>query len=341
MSQSQFICIYCLKSEPEVDRSDAHIFPAGIGGAHSSREIVCKNCNGLTNRTIENPVIEKSAFFRSVWGIKGQHGHLPRVNATVKFADIEQRVKLDDNGELTAPIVITDVDKNGMKEYRVIGFGEKGKEQAADMRQGISTTYPYVAWEEAHHTETPLTEFVIEFMELGGITLRRLAAKVAFERWAEKRASLIANDGQYAQIRDFVLTGNHDFCSGLLPEPPPLTGLNDLPVGIHAGAIVHHVKSRILGAFVVFFGLFYYWVLISTRYQSLQSDDEFWIENPQTGYFPDSKLTWRVKPISIDWDQHVHAYRKDPEGIAKKATIYSEQKFREAWKEAVRDGRTL
>jgi hypothetical protein len=290
----------------------------------------------------ENAVIERFAFFRSIWGIKSRKkDRVPHVSTKLKFADIEGKVSIDQNGELTGPIVMTNLDTNGIKEYRVIGFGEKGKKQAEIKRQQISAKHPNVAWEEVHHAETPLIQFVIETPEVDDIILRRLAAKVAFESWAEKRASLVASDSQYAQIRDFILTGNHDFCSGVLPAPPPLTGLSDLPVGIHAGGIVHNVSSPILGAFIVFFGLFHYWVLISTSYQSLQSDDEFWIENPQKGYFPDSKLRCQARPILIDWGQYVRAWRNDPQGILKKAVTYNEAKFQEAWREALQDGRVL
>jgi hypothetical protein len=73
-----FTCIYCLRNEPNVIPSEAHIFPDAMGGVTSTKDTVCQDCNHKINRGFEQEEVSKFAFFQSIWGIKSRRGKIRR-----------------------------------------------------------------------------------------------------------------------------------------------------------------------------------------------------------------------------------------------------------------------
>lgn len=80
-----FTCIYCLKNEPDVTPSEAHIFPDAMGGVSSTPNTVCKDCNNEINRSFEQEEVEKFVLFQSIWGIKCRRGKVKGVRAVIEF----------------------------------------------------------------------------------------------------------------------------------------------------------------------------------------------------------------------------------------------------------------
>jgi len=183
-SSLMFTCIYCLRNEPQAIPSKAHIFPDGMGGITSTGATVCVSCNDRINKEFETNEIDKFSIFQSIWGIKGRRGKIRGVPAVWQFGGKQFRVSLDAAGEPKTPMVTVEKDKNDTKRYRVIGPPAKVEGKL----QEISKKCPSVEWREIDLTDTPPPVSTVDFdSNLGRNSLRRLAAKVAFERLAQIR----------------------------------------------------------------------------------------------------------------------------------------------------------
>src|SRR5206468_11256720 len=88
---------------------------------------------------------------------------------------------------------------------------------------------------------------------------------------------------EFDAVRDFILTGvEPQPCCGITADLRLLNGSLNFPVPAHVVLIVFHEADRFLGGFVMFFGLFLYWVILSRRYRALASMDDLLIEWPHT-----------------------------------------------------------
>jgi len=326
-----FTCIYCLKDEPEVTPSKAHIFPDVVGGVTSTRRTVCVGCNGIINREVETPTLSTFALFQSIWGIKGRRKRIKGVPATLRVAGKEMDALLDQKGEPKPAIIFIGIDETGKRTYSIIGPANK----VEDKRQEITRKYPNIQWQEMNLKQMSPPEAVIEFNgDLSRLPLRRLAAKVAFERWAQLPNSLLLSDHQYDVIRDFITTGKeHELRCGLLADSTLLNRFLNFPLPNHGVAIIAHPDSRVLGGFVTFYSLFYFWVMLSTQYRSLGPFDDLLLENPQTAETQNPKFRRHTGGLLISWNVLVDAYRNKPKDIIHNAMGQAIKKFNDAAKD--------
>lgn len=326
-TEKPFTCIYCLKSFPIVTPSEAHIFPDAMGGETSVSDTVCLGCNGWINREIEMPALPTFALFRSLLGIRGRRNDIVRVRATIRFAGQEVEAFLNEVGQ---PDIIIHVgaDAAGRKTYSLFGPADTVEAK----RQEIAWKYPSLKWKEQDLLSTAPPESLIEFkVDLAGSGLRRLAAKIGFERFAQLRTATFVADKEFNRIRQFILTGNEQTsCCGVLSDRRLLEGSLTFPVPNHAVVIVAHPYDSILGAFVSLYGIFYWWVLLSTEYTALGPTDDLLIEHPQnkTAYSP--QLRAKTGGVRVPWHELVNLYRQNPKRAVRAATIHAVTKFQAA-----------
>jgi len=201
-----------------------------------------------------------------------------------------------------------------------------------EKKEEIEVKNPDIKWVEKNLDDAPWPESVIEIVsDLTRKTLRRLAAKVAYERWGQLRNADLLNDRQYDDIRNFILTGseNEPIC-GLLYDPILLNGILNFPIGYHGVVIIAHPKSRILGAFVTFFGLFYFWVILSANYQVLTPFDEVLIEDPQRQKKYEPTFRTKTGNLWVHWHRIADPYRTDPKAVNNYSIQYAMKKFQQS-----------
>jgi hypothetical protein len=325
-----FTCIYCQKSEPDVSPSEAHIFPDAMGGVTHTLDTVCKDCNHRINREFEQSEIRKFSFFQSLWGIKSRKGKVQGVPATVEFEGRTFNISLDENGLPKTPLIFRGKDPMGNKFYNIIGLPDMVDKK----RDQIMKKNPSMRWNDRDLTDLPRPESVIEIArDTGRKSLRRLAAKVAYERWAQSRSSLLG-DTQYDDIRNFILdcTESRVLC-GNLCDLKLLNGMLNFSVGHHAVVVVAHPKSRILGFFVTFYSLFYFWVILSTHYRALAAFDEALIEDPQSQIVHIPLLRPSTGTLLVDWNKITKPFLSDPENTVDLSIKYAANKFIKAEEE--------
>src|SRR5205814_4448093 len=120
----------------------------------------------------------------------------------------------------------------------------------------------------------PRQEMILfEIEDLGREHLRRLATKVAFEYLATARDPSELVSQQFDAVREFVLTGveSEGIVCGVLSDRSHLSGPMDFPVPTHTAFIVGHPLDEVLGGLVTFFGVLYYWVILSRHYVAAES----------------------------------------------------------------------
>lgn len=271
------------------------------------------------------PILSDFDFFRSVWGIRGRRKDIVRVRATLKINGIEETIFLNEHGEPDGIRVRVETDAAGKKVYSIFGPTEKVEAKARE----IAKNHGPIDWEERRvDTLESITEIELA---LTSVPFRRLAAKIAFERLSQTRDNSLLIDHQFTAVREFILSGvEKEPCCGLLSEVKLMSGSLNVPLPHHAVFLVAHPLDRILGGFVTFFGLFYYWVVLSRTYTALAPWDDFWFENPQHRETHNPPLRSGIGSVRVQWAALENAYREDPALAVNVATQYATQKFRAA-----------
>jgi len=236
----------------------------------------------------------------------------------------ETSVSLGPDGVPKGPIVREEVDAQGKKSYAVYG----NDEMINTFKENLAARRPDVIWQEARYEIA--VEVVADGFGVDERLIRRLAAKVAFERFAQLRG-VIAADREFDAIREFILTGTEtDACCGITADPRLLEGSLNFPVPVHAVVVVIHVLDRIVGGFVIFFGLFVYWVILSRNYRALGSVDDLLMEYPQHRRSQRPLLRSGVGNVRVPWGELVTEYTGDPPGVRRAAIKAARVKFQGA-----------
>lgn len=302
------------------------MFPYAIGGTSSARDTVCAECNQRVNRDVETPALPMFRVFQNLHGIRNRYGKVPGVRATVQIESFEANVTLRDKGQPSHPVVRLETDEHGRKRYVVYGTPEMIRAKFEE----ISAKRPGLEWTEGR--EDVVIQVVAEHpFEPSDVAVRRLAAKIAFERLAQFLGAIVAAGSEFDDVREFILTGTErEPCCGVLADPRLLDGSLNIPVPTHAVVLIGHPADRIMGGFVVFFGLFYYWIILSRRYSPLAPLDDLMAERPiiRETYRP--PLRRHLGSVRVPWAEITIPYLRDPNTVCRAAIQHAGRKFREA-----------
>lgn len=320
------MCIYCKQSAPTVEPSIAHVFPDAMGGTEFTKDSVCRGCNHLVNQRVEMPALDAVVPLQSLFNIRGRRNKIRRVRGTFKARGQETIVYVNERGELTDAVVIENTDPDGKKRLSIFGPREYVEQKLREM--GKPNEFK---WEEAPILDGGVVE--VEFANSDTLAvLRRLAAKVALERFAQLRSAAFVTDREYDNVRDFILTGTDTtHCAGVIVDQALLEGI----FGVfqpphHAVYIVSHPEDRTLGAFIVFYGLFYYWVILSRRYRALGPMDDLLLQDPQAREAENPRLRAKAGAARFNWQQISAPSIVDPMAADKAAGKHAVAKFRAA-----------
>ncbi len=256
----------------------AHVIPQALGGIAQSRRTVCARCNHATNSEVENPALPFFAFCRSVWGI-AEKGRVPPVPGQVQFADGRvESVAIGEDGELRSAIIKTDVGADGKRVYRVMG-----PDAAVTRAQNRIGKGQQIRWEE--RSPDPVAgPFVVLDDELDKLVLRRLAAKIAFERAAMLRSGEAMRGAQFESVRRFILGGSESVpVCGVIASPGAHEEQGLFRFGPGPHAVITTTQQDLFGAVVVLFGLFYYWVVLARPQRVADPRANLLLEHPQSG----------------------------------------------------------
>jgi len=300
--------------------------PEALGGSAVLLNAVCGGCNRRIARHIETPARNALVFFQSVWGIKGRSRRPRGVPAVVKYAGDERHVHLDHRGEPPRVVVFVESDEEGAATYKLMGRPIDIQQQADKVRRRRPGLIQFVRKPEE---EAASMEFqIISEADLIGPVLRRLAAKIAFERLAGLRPTRMLLGPEFDSVRAFILEGveNRRALCGLLWDEEIIRQALPIPLPQHAVCLIGHPADRWLGGFVIFYGLFYYWVVLSAKYTVVSPWDDTLLMHPQTGQILNPRLREYAQIARIPWRRLLHANSAVLK-VADSATTYAIEKL--------------
>jgi len=298
----RFLCLYRGGREPSARSCLAHIFPDVLGGVRACDDTTCLRCNGITNREVEQEAGTRLAAFRSMWGVPNRRGSGAKVKALVRGPGFAESIRVTDPSFIQEAITRSNAGQ-GEAQYIVVGPADAVERKVAE----ISQMRPEVAWRGADvQVETSVA---IESHPDAPVFLR-LATKIALERLADVRGPTFAREPEFADARDFALTGSSArIVAGCLADPrwvgmgAPLA----FPIPLHAVGLVGQHEDRVLGAVVVLFGLYTYWVILSDTYYGLAPWDDLLCENPVTQATDQPLLRTGTSHLRLPWRDWRHA----------------------------------
>jgi len=274
--QETFICIYCKKTLPEIKPSKSHVIPDFLGGVLELNNAVCIECNNRVNREIEKLMIKPFAYLRSGLDLRGRRRRDIKVSAEVKILGVKIKTKLS-SGIQIPPFEYQK--PNGEKGLVIVGekdYVEKEK------RKIESNTRKKWNWEEIEGV--PEFEVLIKVLPLEVLRDnegRKLAAKIAFERFCQMRSSTVLVDSCYDGIREFILTGNAgSIFSNLFFDDKVMNRNFNIPFPWH-GIFFMQRRYKLI-SIVTLFGLFYFLTILTNRMPIFANWEECILIHPQT-----------------------------------------------------------
>ncbi|MDB4982114.1 MAG: hypothetical protein JWM82_2866 [Myxococcales bacterium] len=296
------------------DFAEAHVFPNALGGVTSSDRTLCKACNHEVNSRVENPSLDFFSFYRSAWRIGSRRQKIPPVAGEVRFADGRSfPVTLGPDGEVRRAIVQAEKMSDGRRSYFVVGTPER----IARERAQIDSRRPGLRW-EGGEVDHPCAILVDLDMDADKPLLRRLAAKVAFERACMLRGGDFMAGPEFDAVRAFILEGVEPrMVCGLIGDEAAYRDPGPVSFGLGRHAVIVTTQQNVFGAVVVFFGLFYYWVTLARPYGVLAQWDDVLIENPQSGEVTSPIFRSARGALQFPWDLWHGASTKTPGEVSK------------------------
>jgi len=296
-----------------------------MGGSKAALDTVCSSCNGITTQQIEMRTLGFFLTFQSIFGIRGRRNRIKRVHGVFGVEELNAKISLNERGEINEATVIPTTDATGKPSYSIFGPLESVEQKQLTLAE----RYPDSKWQEIPTSEraTVLMDFNIP---LHALELRRLAAKIAFEYFASLRGAFFVAYEDFDPVRSFIIDGK-DVARlvGLVSDRKQFDVFRDIPPPYHTVWLVSHPRDQVMGAIVGLYSLFYYWVILSSRYPALWPMEELLIEDPQ------SRAAVRPPPLPragtgalrLPWSDMLSAGGPDAGAAEKAAEAYAREKF--------------
>ena len=301
-----FTCVYCRSNLPSSKASRAHIWAASLGGSFSLHGAVCKQCNREIATQLEDPFKDRWSWLLLFLGVEGRRKKGPPFKASIKLLGQEIEINIRSLKAIPNIPPILEKDASGKQIIHFLGSAENLETKKKEYLK----KHPNASWQEHDYTkemEASEVTFPIDLYSLDATFSRRLAAKIAFEFWGLKRNAEVLLESEYDPLREFILMGNEPRqgqLAGLLCDETLISrNLGNIRIPNHAICLILHPSTSVLGAIVVFFGMFYYWVILNRRYPLTSSISDLTVISPRTKLSVKAVLAGSAKRPRIPWER--------------------------------------
>lgn len=298
-----FTCIYCKNHFTTGKASESHIIPASMGGPITLLDAVCGQCNLQVAKQVEDPFKDSWAWLLWWLDVKGRRGKPPPFKGTMNILGRETKFTIRSRKRAPEIPPIFDKGSDGKERVQFIGPPDYVSKKQSE----YSKKHPKTVWADQETASLKKSDmlFPIDIDSLDAPSTRRLAAKVAFEFWGLKRAPNTLLQPEYDAVREFVRWGTEGAqpLSGLIADEILISKNLNISFPNHAISVVAHSGETKLGAIVVLFGLFYYWVVLNPRYPLRASMSELTVMNPVGKTAKDAVLVGSARVPRIPWER--------------------------------------
>lgn len=298
-----FTCIYCTDQVDKARASRSHIIPDSLGGPIVLRNAVCRKCNEAIAKQVEDPFKGSWAWLIWMLGVRSRRQKLPTFKATMNLMEQKREFTVRSHSRPPEIPPIFTKDPQGKEMVSLVGPTDYVSRKMAEYQN----KYQDVVW-----TEQPADElkkkhivFSIDIESLSALFTQRLAAKIAFEYWGLMRNPTTLLDNEYDDMRKLIrwgTTSTGQLCGLITDETLILRNLN-ISFPNHAICIVVHPSERKLGAVIVIFGLFYYWVELISRYPISISLSNLTVVSPTARIAKEAVLVGSARMPRLPWEK--------------------------------------
>ncbi len=316
-------CIYCF-TDKKLTKS--HVIPEGLGSNLKLLKAVCLNCNSEHGRTFEAQVCKDLSFYRMLLQLESK-GKVAKTEAEMNILGHKITVSVGKKG---LPQNVKPIIEEGLSRKFLVS-AESPNKLKQKMKAFIKGGYEF---DEDKMTETSVQlVFKGEQTKIDSLNFLRLAAKIAFEKFCMFRGTQ-AYDSEFNHIRSFIKEGKYgpEFVVNLIYENTLMNQVIGLPFPLHS--ILSYGSGKEIGAIVTIFGLFNYFVLLSSNACVIQDWDEYMIIHPQTKKDTLPLLTGKH---SISTVHNLIAKSLKDKNSGQKAKEFARQKFTRSIQDYFRD----
>tara|TARA_R110000787_G_scaffold31706_4_gene83970 strand:+ start:2519 stop:3568 length:1050 start_codon:yes stop_codon:yes gene_type:complete len=111
-------CIGCDDPLSEGNKSDAHIIPNALGGRLAPDDLICRTCNSVLDRAVDNALVKAFGGAQTLIGLPRQRGKNPSIDLRTESG---KRVRVQPDGNLTLSEIQYDEKIEGDRRMITIG----------------------------------------------------------------------------------------------------------------------------------------------------------------------------------------------------------------------------
>ena len=267
-------CIVCGCELDETNCSDEHIILNAIGGHLKSKGLLCKQHNSVFGEDCDAELANQLQVLSSNFQVQRQRGKNPAIEGTTSSGE---RYKIVDG--ITPVKVKPTVEIGDMEGGKSIHIEARNESELRQILKGIKAKNPNlnIDIEEvvAHgkHVSKPLDEYVTFNRSIGGDLAFRSIAKTAVEYYVLKTGDIdtirylipyLKGEEAKAVVRVFMT-----------PDSVYLLNKGEVCHVIH---LESNVNEHLLYAYVEFYSVFSFLVLLSDNYDGSEIKDTYCFE---------------------------------------------------------------
>ena len=130
-------CIGCGDPLTAGNKSEAHIIPNALGGRLAPDDLICKTCNGILDRAVDNALVKAFGGVQTLIDLPRQRGSNPAIDLRTESG---RRVRVQPDGDL----MISDIqyDEKVEGDRRMITIGAPTRNQVRQLLERAKKNNP-------------------------------------------------------------------------------------------------------------------------------------------------------------------------------------------------------
>lgn len=281
-------CALCSVALTSENKTKEHIIPNSIGGIRKVTGFICRTCNSVKGNDWDSALAEQFHWISLMVGVVRDRGEVkPKTISTISG----KKFNLLNDGSMTPEHpVVNKIDNGGNLE---ISISARDLNEAKNILQGLRRKFPNINKEVAIQAAQSVTSYLNEPLttsfEFGGPLSGRSVIKTALAFSFDRGIDL----NEFSTARNFLSNSDStvDFY-GLFYLKDLINDRKAVRI-FHCVAIYGDVENKKLLAYVEYFGLARWLIVLNDDYQG-KYIEEYYAIDPTTGAEIDIDFDWSL-----------------------------------------------